>query len=97
MFRVSDGGFVKHIGAGVVADGNKDLQFAPNGELLVADCGNHRVCVFSADGDTLLRTWGTRGSADGEFEYPTALALMRLIDSKLFVLDCGSGRVQMFE
>ncbi len=27
MFRVSDGGFVKHIGAGVVADGNKDLQF----------------------------------------------------------------------
>jgi hypothetical protein len=96
MFRVSDGGFVKHIGAGVVADGSKDVQFAPNGELLLADCNSHRVCVFSADNDTLLRTWGTQGSADGQYEYryPTALALA---DSKLFVLDRFGGRVQVFE
>ncbi len=93
MFRVSDGCFVKHIGAGVVADGVKDVQFAPNGELLVADNFNHRVCMFSANGDTLLRTWGTRGSADGQFAYPVALAL---VDSKLFVLDWGSARVQVF-
>jgi WD40 repeat protein len=93
MFRVSDGGFMKHIGAGMVADGYKDVQFALNGELLVADYRNHRVCVFSADGDTLLRSWGARGSADGRFEYPTALAL---VDSKLFVLDCYSARVQVF-
>jgi DNA-binding beta-propeller fold protein YncE len=94
VFRVSDGGFVKHIGAGVVADGNKDVQFALNGELIVADFDNQRVCVFSADGDTLLRTWGTLGSADGQFHDPTALAL---VDSKLFVLDQGSARVQVFE
>ncbi len=94
MFRVSDGGFVRHIGAGVVADGNKDVLFAPNGELLVADYGNHRVCVFSADGDTLLRTWGEFGSADGQFECPTALAP---VDSKLFVLDRDDTRVQVFE
>jgi DNA-binding beta-propeller fold protein YncE len=91
VFRVSDGGFVKHIGAGVVADGPKDVQFAPNGELLVADCSNHRVCVFSADGGTLLRAWGTRGSDDGLFHCPTALVL---VDSKLFVLD---ARVEVFE
>ncbi len=94
MFRVCDGGFVKHIGAGVVADGFKDVQFAPNGELLVADHNNHRVCVFSADGDTLLRTWGTRGCADGQFEKPAAL---ELVDSKLFVLNFCSARVQVFE
>jgi tripartite motif-containing protein 71 len=94
MFRVSDGGFVKHIGAGVVADGNNDVHFAPNGELLVTDYSNHRVCVFSAYGDTLLRTWGTQGSADGQFVSPTALALA---GSKLFVLDQSSGRVQVFE
>jgi 6-phosphogluconolactonase (cycloisomerase 2 family) len=94
MFRVSDGGFVKDIGAGVVADGSKDVLFAPNGELLVADLGNHRVCVFCTDGDTLLRTWGSRGSADGQFKYPTALAFA---DSKLFVLDYYSARVQVFE
>ncbi len=85
---------MKHIGAGLVADGHKDVQFAPNGELLVADHSNHRVCVFSTDGNALLRTWGRFGTADGEFKYPTALALA---DSKLFVLDFGSARVQVFE
>jgi hypothetical protein len=94
MFRASDGGFAKHIGAGVLANGNKDVQFAQNGELLVADFYNHRVCVLNADGDTLLRTWGTHGSADGQFKLPTALAL---VDSKLFVLDFNSARVQVFE
>ncbi len=93
MFRVSDGGFVKHIGAGVVSDFYNDVQFAPNGDLLVADSANHRVCVFSTDGDTLLRTWGTRGSADNQFQCPTALALA---DFKLFVLEFRSGRVQVF-
>jgi DNA-binding beta-propeller fold protein YncE len=93
MFRVPDGGFVKHIGAGELTDGSKDAQFALNGELLVTDVVNHRVCVFSADGDTLLRTFGTRGSADGQFQYPTALALA---DLKLFVLD-SSARVHLFE
>ncbi len=70
------------------------MQFGPNGELLVADYDNHRVCVFRADGDTLLRTWGTRGTADGQFKYPTALAL---VDTKLLVLECDSARVQVFE
>jgi DNA-binding beta-propeller fold protein YncE len=94
MFRVSDGGFMKHIGTGVVADGNKDVQFAPSGELLVVDYGNHRMCEFSADGDTLQRTWGALGCADGHFMYPTALALA---DSKLFVMDLKTARVQVFE
>jgi hypothetical protein len=94
MFRASDGGFVKHIGAGVVADGNKDVQFALNGELLVGDSGNHRVCVFSPDGYTLLRAWGTHGRADGQFMRPTALALA---DSKLFVLEYHRARVQVFQ
>ncbi len=72
------------------------MQFVPNGELLVAECRNNRVCVFSADGDTLLRIWGTRGSADGHFWDPMALALA---DFKLFVLDyyTYSARVQVFE
>jgi DNA-binding beta-propeller fold protein YncE len=94
VFRISDGGFVKLIGAGVVGNGLKDVQFAPNGELLVADFGSHRVCVFSADGDTLLRTWGANGTSYGDFCYPNALALA---DSKLFVLDRDNARVQVFE
>jgi hypothetical protein len=90
MFRVSDGGFMKHIATGVVADGDKDVQFALNGELHVADYRNHCVCVFSAYGYTLLRTWSSQGTACSQLVYPTALAL---VDSKLLVLDFYSERV----
>ncbi len=96
MFRVSDGGFVKHIGAGVGTYGWKDVEFAPNGELLVVDYGNRRVCVFSADGDTLLRTWPANASVENHFKSQTALVLA---DYRLFGLDTASGsaRVHVFE
>ena len=95
-FRVSDGAFVDFYCKGQVSDGEKDVEIAPSGEVIVADINAHRVCVFSADGRTLLRTWGTKGTADGQFKEPTALAL---VGNKLFVLDSfhNSARVQVFE
>jgi hypothetical protein len=93
MFRVVDGSFVKNIGVGVLADGPSDVVAAPNGDLLVADTENHRVCVFNAAGDTLLRCWGTQGEDNGQFNGIVAVAL---VDCKLFVLDHRS-RVQVFE
>ena len=35
-------------------------------EIVVADCGNHRVQVFDSDG-TFLRSFGHKGENDGEF------------------------------
>jgi DNA-binding beta-propeller fold protein YncE len=95
-FRVSDGAYVDFYCEGQVSDGGKGVEIAPSGEVIVADYGAHRVCVFSGDGRTLLRTWGTHGTADGQFKRPTALAL---VGNKLFVLDAGSDsvRVQVFE
>ena len=93
-FRVSDGAFVDFYCEGQVSNGFKDVEIAPSGEVIVADESAHRVCVFSSDGRTLLRTWGTEGTADGQFSHPTALALA---GSKLFVLDRDSVRVQLFE
>ncbi len=93
-FRVPDGAFVDFYCEGQVSDGFKDVEIAPSGEVIVADYSAHRVCVFSAVGRTLLRTWGTEGTADGQFNCPTALALVGI---KLFVLDSGSARVQVFE
>ena len=89
-----EGAFVKHIGAGIVATGEKDVDFAANGEIIVADYRNHRICVFSADGSTLVHSWGIHGTDDGQFNYPTALAVH---GSRLYALDCGSPRVQVFE
>ena len=59
----------------------------------VAHCARRALQAF-ARSDSCAFGGGTRGSAAGQFEYPTALAL---VDSKLFVLDCDSARVQVFE
>ncbi len=93
-FRVSDGAFVDFCCEGQVWTGPKDVEIASSGEVIVSDWGYHRVCVFSVDGRTLLRTWGTYGTADGQFKQPIALALAC---NNLFVLDYDGARVQVFE
>ena len=92
LFTV-DGVLVKHIGAGIISNwSDNDVSFGAGGEIIVADCRNHRICVFSPDGDTLIKTWGSIGDAAGQFKFPTALAVS---GSSLFVLD--NTRVQVFE
>ena len=91
LFMV-DGLFIKHIGAGVLAGGLKDVSFGAGGEIIVTDCENHRICVFLPDGDTLIRTWGSQGTAAGQFQYPKALAVT---GSYLYVM--AGSRVQVFQ
>lgn len=93
QFGVSDGAFEAHYCINEVSNGQKDVEIAPTGDVIIADYDANRVSIFRADGRTLQRTWGALGTADGEFKNPTALAL---VGNKLFVLDCGSPRVQVF-
>ena len=79
---------------GTLGRGYKDVVLSSSYEYVVADHNNHRVCVFSADGSQLVRSWGTEGTGDGQFSMPTALAVA---GSHLYVLDMNSGRVQVFE
>jgi hypothetical protein len=71
---------------------------ASNGDIFVTDGhrgnGGHRVVKFSKEGK-FIKTWGKPGSAPGEFRVPHALA----IDSRdrLFVVDRGNRRVQVFD
>ena len=62
--------------------------------VFVVDSFHCRVCAFSAETGALIRSWGTRGEADGQFMFPFALAAHR---DKLYVLDMHSPRVQVFE
>jgi DNA-binding beta-propeller fold protein YncE len=96
LFTV-EGVFIKHIGTGVLAAWSNNyvsfmVSFGACGEIMVADSGNHRICVFSPDSDTLIKTWGSEGTADGQFQVPHALAVS---GSYLFVMD--NKRVQVFE
>jgi sugar lactone lactonase YvrE len=90
--------------AGVAGDGPDTFNMpsavliVPNGDIFVADghggSSNARVLKFSKDGK-LIKTWGKKGTAPGEFDTPHSLAL----DSRgrLFVGDRGNNRVQIFD
>lgn len=87
------GDFVRCIGVGTLS-APWDVDFATNGDILVADSSNHRICVFSPDGSTLLRAFGSEGSSEpGTFKHPIALAMHA---GQLYVLDWKSARVQVF-
>ena len=90
--------------AGVAGDGPDTFNMpsavlvAPNGDIFVGDghggASNARVLKFSKDG-RLLKIWGKKGSAPGDFETPHSLAM----DSRgrLFVGDRENNRIQIFD
>ena len=106
VFKFSpDGKILMTLGkAGVAGDGPDTFNMpsavlmAPNGDVFVADGhggnSNARVLKFSKDG-RLIKAWGKKGTAPGEFDTPHSLA----IDSRgrLFVGDRGNNRIQIFD
>ncbi|WP_432822991.1 6-bladed beta-propeller [Trichloromonas sp.] len=62
--------------------------------LYVADAGLHQVVVFTPDG-LWQKTFGTRGEAPGEFNYPLDLDVDG--DGNLYVLDSMNARIQVFD
>jgi DNA-binding beta-propeller fold protein YncE len=71
------------------------LAFDPTSkQLYVSDTANHCIKVFNADG-TYQRTLGRRGSADGEFNFPTML--WRNEAGHLLVTDSLNFRTQIFD
>jgi DNA-binding beta-propeller fold protein YncE len=80
-------------------NGSADIVIAPNGDIFVADGqgGNNRIVKYSKDGK-FIKTWGSKGSAQGQFETPHSIAM----DSKgrLFVADQQekkTPRIQIFD
>ena len=82
--------------------GSRPLQFnVPDGiaispitgQVCIADNGNHRIQVLNPD-LTFSRSFGSEGSANGQFQYPRDIA----IDSQglVYVADTGNHRIQKF-
>ena len=64
-----------------------------NSRLYVADSAAHAISVYNPDGKRIL-SWGRRGSADGEFNYPTHICIDPM--GRILVTDSLNFRVQAF-
>jgi uncharacterized protein (TIGR03663 family) len=80
----------------------RDIAFAPDDTLYIADSGNHRILHLDQDGN-LLHAWGTFGASDyaanilapeGSFNEPWGLAVGP--DGSVYVADTWNNRIQKF-
>lgn len=83
-----------------IARFGKDTLKKPRGlaidnfkQIFVADTGNHRVVLFDRNYRVIF-SWGKRGKKLGAFNQPADVALFQ---EKIYVLDSGNQRVQVFQ
>ena len=69
------------------------MSMDPQGNIWVADTGNHRIQQFGPDG-TYRSVFGKLGSGPQELRNPTGIAFQQ---DKMYVADNGNGRVQLLQ
>lgn len=72
----------------------KGIAVASNGDVYVADSGNHRMQQFAANGE-FLRMWGDLGTEPGSFIGPNSVAVAPA-DGNVYVSEDATQRVQWF-
>ncbi|MEM7115580.1 MAG: flippase activity-associated protein Agl23 [Chloroflexota bacterium] len=87
---INEPGFERDVADGLNAPRN--IAIAPNGRLVIADSGNHRIQLFDADGSQ-IRSWGSFGTEPGQLNEPWGIAA----DSEfVYVADTWNHRLQKF-
>jgi len=71
-----------------------DLLVTPDGKILLTDTGNDKIHELQADG-TLIRSFGSRGSGNGQFNNPVELAMGP--NNRIYVTDQDNHRIQILE
>ena len=97
VFRISDGAYVRSLcskgsGPGQL-QGEGSISFDVDGNIVVADGGNHRLQILRYSDGALLRTIGIHGTGAGEFNYPVGFAFDDA--GHVIVADCANHRVQV--
>ena len=95
----SEGKFLKAVGT---SRGSGPLQFDrplgasinnTNDKVYIADAYNHRIQILNTD-FTFSSSFGTEGSGDGQFNYPTDTAVDSI--DNLYIADQSNHRIQVF-
>ena len=92
VFR-EDGIFIRTIGQGKLLYPS-DVLVHSSGLVYVVDCWNHRIGVFSQEGE-LVCTFGSLGGGVGVFKFPYGVAVSPN-DHHLYVSDEDNNRIQVF-
>jgi DNA-binding beta-propeller fold protein YncE len=98
-FREAWGGTGSEEGAfDFIGDGHGngfgDVAWDTAGNLYVVDTGNTRVQKFDR-GRRLVLSWGSEGTADGQFQEPIGIAISN--DGRVYVTDAERDDVQIFD
>jgi DNA-binding beta-propeller fold protein YncE len=75
--------------------GPRRIAISSDSSIYVMDQGHTRVVKFSPDGQTLT-VWGSKGSGDGQFDDPAAVAVDPATN-KVYVADPRNKRIQVFD
>jgi len=67
---------------------------AENKEIWVVETNAHRITVLDDNGQ-LVKRIGSRGTAPGEFNYPTSIWIDKT--GKIFIVDAMNFRIQIFD
>lgn len=96
-----DGKFLRTFGGTKMFDRPSGIAVTPDGaKVFVVDTGgvssrNHRVRVFDGVSGEHLYDIGTRGTGEGQFNLPREAEIGP--DGRLYVVDGGNFRIQVFE
>lgn len=91
------GAFVRHWILPETENGTPTaIAFHPDGRVLIPDTHNSRILEYTREG-TLLTQWGSFGTAEDQFIYPTGITLGP--DNEFIVSEYGTGaeRIHVFD
>ncbi len=71
------------------------IAISPQGQVYVADSGNHRIQVFDQNGNFLKAWGGVEGTNPGELTEPWGIAISE--DGRVYVADTWNHRIQVFD